>query len=1347
MLVKSNSGWKPIKGVFVKTNSGWKTVKKAFVKTLSGWAAIWPSAGPVQSYEVDLSSSKSSYPSSGTSYPVLTGTNYHWDSNSTISLSYVFQSSAYYSGPWTTIKSGSYISNPQLNSSSTVTYTPALSDYVAGVTYFNFAVTATDGNGNYNISSSASQYDTIVTLPAPTFSTNPSWSGTPVPGYSIAWNTGTGVMAGSSIEVGYQTTIYKSNNGGATKIYLVGTSTTPDYQYSNNYSYSFNLSDSDVGYTYYASTYTVDGNGSGPLLNSLTSETISGTKSVAAIPGAFSITSAVRGVYANGSRSVTVNWTTSQNATSYEAHIESSGDGTTWVDQTTFGYTVAYPPTTSGVFTVYTNSAYLRITMRSTNISGLYAVTNTVSIVGQAPTAPTILSATSTTTDITLTFAPPSNNGSSNDIRYLVAYKTSASSTWGAYNLVSTTNNTLHFYDILASGTSYDFKMQAENFDFLYSPDSNIFTFSTQIAPGPITNVIAKSFDSGFITTFFKTGTNTQNMNIDYFWFQTQPPLGDDNNFSISASSSSTYAVTNSTILNYPSQPYNITLIASNNGGLSTNYGTAFYVYAGGGDKPTSSSPTFTNFNYNAFTANFNTFNATNATIDLKTNGYSVSGYPKNIGVSNGTNQYAIPETLNGGSAYTFYVTPIYKYPYDISLSYTGSQVASTVTYLGAPQPFNITTTSKAYPVIGTPGHRSVTVSWSQSVNATKYEVYLEHSNDGITWGDEQTYTVSPYTFEPTRTATINAVSYNYYRATVRASNTLQVGSYSYSNSNTPTQIAGTPPGDPTIGSVTVTSNSASIPYTTTSSSGSNLYSGVQYSTDSINWSSTTTVNPISLSNLSSGSTYTFYLRSVNSDGYTSTGASTSFTTNLNPSAFNTISGTKAYPTGAVQSPSEPSQSRTLSTYWYTSTNAVYYEVQYEGSNDNSTWTVLQSLAGAPYLSSNSNTYVAAYYRYYRYSVRARNAAKDLTTAAYSDGGSSGSLQYYYITGSNPSNITISSVTPGTGSSYASATVSYSFPSNPGSNTIDWNYWSLDNANWTQVYGTTFTIPNLSASTGYYVYMRSMNYDMLYSGSTYQYFATNAAPVYYTVLWGANGGTVSPTSSTQSTVGGSVTAPTPTLSGYSFNGWYNAASGGSLIVNGGGSYTPSSNVTLYAQWTYIHVYPTISSTLGVSSTTTTSAVISWAQTNASYDYLNGSTYLGLATSTTLTGLSPSTAYSGYVTVYSTTGDTATGYYSFTTASAGVKPSAPTGLYGSNDYSPHGGHFYYTASSGTAPITYYFTVTRSTTLNGTYSAYSSSSTAGTSILVSTTGYFKCSVYASNAYGSSSTVSTSTGVQFT
>lgn len=45
-----------------------------------------------------------------------------------------------------------------------------------------------------------------------------------------------------------------------------------------------------------------------------------------------------------------------------------------------------------------------------------------------------------------------------------------------------------------------------------------------------------------------------------------------------------------------------------------------------------------------------------------------------------------------------------------------------------------------------------------------------------------------------------------------------------------------------------------------------------------------------------------------------------------------------------------------------------------------------------------------------------------------------------------------------------------------------------------------------------------------------------------------------------------VTAPTPTRTGYTFNGWYSASSGGTLVVNGGASYTLTTIKTLYAQW-------------------------------------------------------------------------------------------------------------------------------------------------------------------------------------
>ena len=48
---------------------------------------------------------------------------------------------------------------------------------------------------------------------------------------------------------------------------------------------------------------------------------------------------------------------------------------------------------------------------------------------------------------------------------------------------------------------------------------------------------------------------------------------------------------------------------------------------------------------------------------------------------------------------------------------------------------------------------------------------------------------------------------------------------------------------------------------------------------------------------------------------------------------------------------------------------------------------------------------------------------------------------------------------------------------------------------------------------------------------------------------------------------GTVTLPTPTLTGHTFNGWYSATSGGTKYGAGGASYTPTGNITMHAQWT------------------------------------------------------------------------------------------------------------------------------------------------------------------------------------
>lgn len=73
----------------------------------------------------------------------------------------------------------------------------------------------------------------------------------------------------------------------------------------------------------------------------------------------------------------------------------------------------------------------------------------------------------------------------------------------------------------------------------------------------------------------------------------------------------------------------------------------------------------------------------------------------------------------------------------------------------------------------------------------------------------------------------------------------------------------------------------------------------------------------------------------------------------------------------------------------------------------------------------------------------------------------------------------------------------------------------------------------------------------------------------YTVYLNANGGSCG-TSSKSVTYNSSYgTLPTPTRSGYAFNGWYTAKTGGTKISSST-KYTTVGNITLYARWTQNH---------------------------------------------------------------------------------------------------------------------------------------------------------------------------------
>ena len=312
-----------------------------------------------------------------------------------------------------------------------------------------------------------------------------------------------------------------------------------------------------------------------------------------------------------------------------------------------------------------------------------------------------------------------------------------------------------------------------------------------------------------------------------------------------------------------------------------------------------------------------------------------------------------------------------------------------------------------------------------------------------------------------------------------------------------------------------------------------------------------------------SGSTkYYYWIRGRNTEtygGWVSMGNALTYTP-PNPQPFTTISGTKAYPTGATQSAGEPTQNRILSTSWNASTNAYYYEVQYEGSNDNVTWTTsgLQTFASAPLLTTTYDTYSAKYFRYYRYAVRATPYPYSITYAAYSDYGSVGALQYRSMTGTSPTAPTIGTITK------TDTTASIAFTINSGgSNTVDWIQYSTDQSNWSNTYTSPLSLSILSGGTSYTYYFRALNYDGLYSSNSTASFTTNATS--HTVTFNNNGGsgTMAAQTANASTA---LTSNSFTRTDYNFNGWNTSANGSGTSYSNTANYAFTSDVTLYAQW-------------------------------------------------------------------------------------------------------------------------------------------------------------------------------------
>lgn len=111
------------------------------------------------------------------------------------------------------------------------------------------------------------------------------------------------------------------------------------------------------------------------------------------------------------------------------------------------------------------------------------------------------------------------------------------------------------------------------------------------------------------------------------------------------------------------------------------------------------------------------------------------------------------------------------------------------------------------------------------------------------------------------------------------------------------------------------------------------------------------------------------------------------------------------------------------------------------------------------------------------------------------------------------------------------------------------------------------------ADTLYYFYVRSSNQNIATTTNagnattgTYSQWSSFVTATFRRVTFNYNGNGQAATI-TDAISGTSITLPSPTRTGFTFNGWYTAASGGTRVGGAGESYTATTTLTLYAQWT------------------------------------------------------------------------------------------------------------------------------------------------------------------------------------
>ena len=431
---------------------------------------------------------------------------------------------------------------------------------------------------------------------------------------------------------------------------------------------------------------------------------------------------------------------------------------------------------------------------------------------------------------------------------------------------------------------------------------------------------------------------------------------------------------------------------------------------------------------------------------------------------------------------------------------------------------------------------RSTDLSWGAASGATAYQVQYQGSNDNTNWTTVQAYSSTNNITGTTDTKTWstsggNFSYYTFMRANVRALESTGLATYVYSNNGSYVEASGIAPGQPSFGTISAGSAVASIPFTVGTQGTNYLYSSIEYMYRSsagaygTTWSTSVINNgagTISLSGLSTNTTYYIKIRTRNYDELYSQENETNFTT-----------------------ASSPIQSVT-----YDGAGTVTVNANIGGPNWQIYWNTISSQPSGTYYDAVSTT----------------NVITDTLTPSTTS-------SYWFWVRSSTANLGTSKTS---GNAAAGTYGTYEGPYIIRHITYNFNGGSDTNYSTFIADGSSVSLPTPTARTGYTFagwWDATSGGNNLGSGTS-SYTVQSTLTVYarwtpdtYTISYDANGGTGAPSDQTK-TYGTTLTlsSTTPTRTNYAFRGWNTNSSGTGTDYSSGGSYTTNAAATLYAKW-------------------------------------------------------------------------------------------------------------------------------------------------------------------------------------